>query len=72
MEEIITIPVCLHQGDIAYYVENDKYIREIRLIEKKDDLWTIEYIEGGLSILKENMIFSFEKQAQKYIDSLNK
>ena len=56
------------EGDIAYLVESNRFIREGRIETCSGGLYLYHFIEGGAIRVKEHRLFASESEAQAYLD----
>lgn len=55
-------------GDIAYFIESRRFIREGKLLSRKGDVFLFNFIEGGGVHIPASRLFPTEEAAQAEID----
>lgn len=55
-------------GDIAYFIESRRFIREGKLLSRKGDVFLFHFIEGGGVHISSSRLFPTEEAAQAEID----
>lgn len=55
-------------GDIAYFIESRRFIREGKILRRSGDLYLFRFIEGGGTQIKEARLFPTEEAAQAALD----
>ena len=57
-----------HQGDIAYFVESNWRIREVRILKIAGEFATIHFVDGeGGTRLRLSRLFATKEEAEKAI-----
>ena len=56
------------EGDIAYLVESNRFIREGRIETCSGGLYLYHFIEGGAIRVKKHRLFASESEVQAYLD----
>ena len=59
-------------GDIAYFVESNRFIRKGRVETCGGGLVLYHFIEGGAIRVKEHRLYHSEEEAVAYLDQLRK
>lgn len=55
-------------GEIAYFIESNRFIREGKLLSRRGGVYLFQFIEGGGIHIAENRLFPTEEAAQAEID----
>lgn len=55
-------------GDIAYFIESRRFIREGKLLSRTGDVFLFHFIEGGGIHISASRLFPTEEAAQAEID----
>lgn len=55
-------------GDIAYFIESRRYIREGKLLRRKGDLFLFRFVEGGGIQISGSRLYPTEEAAQAALD----
>lgn len=59
-------------GDVAYFIESRRYIREGKLIRRSGDGFLFRFVEGGGTRIAERRLFPTEEAAQAALDRSRK
>lgn len=55
-------------GDIAYFIESSRFIREGKLIRRSGDAFLFRFVEGGGIQISSHRLFPTEEAAQAALD----
>ena len=57
-----------NQGDTAFIVENNRFIKEVKIIKYSGGMYTIKFIDstGGIKV-REHRLFSSKEEAKNSI-----
>lgn len=55
-------------GDIAYFIESRRFIREGKLIRRSGDAFLFRFVEGGGIQINSSRLFPSEEAAQAALD----
>jgi len=61
-----------NDGDIAYLVESNRFIREGKVGQYQGGLYMYHLIEGGAIRVKEHRLYPTEEAAQAYLDQFKR
>lgn len=59
-------------GDIAYFIQSKRFIREGKLMQRSGDVFLFRFIEGGGIRIRESRLFPTEEAAQAELDKNRK
>lgn len=57
-----------HIGDIAYFIESRRFIREGKLLSQTGDTYLFHFVEGGGIRVSASRLFPTEEAAQAELD----
>lgn len=59
-------------GDIAYFIESNRYIREGKLLRRTGDQFLFRFLEGGGIQIPVSRLYPTEEAAQAALDILRR
>ena len=58
-------------GQYVYIAESNRWIRKATVISYSGGFYTLGFLDGGLTRLREHRIYAIEQEAQDVIDRFN-